>query len=218
MNQNSSGLFVFWGMICTFILLFVIRSHVPSLANALFIIIGACMILLLLFVSIVMYFALRNPKTSNSQNDSDKIKPLMNNGRQSLIKLRSLSMEIKNSHVRKINNDICNIIERIFRTLKEHPEQIDSLRQFFHYYLPTLEKILIKYKSFETQGLPSAKITQSTITCLQDIKTAMEKLYNNLFEDDILDLTVEIEVLRQICKRDGLLTNEDFIFQNVKEK
>ena len=39
---------------------------------------------------------------------------------------------------------------------------------------------------------------------------AMEKQYNNLFEIDILDLTVEMEVLTQICKRDGLLTDADF--------
>ena len=39
---------------------------------------------------------------------------------------------------------------------------------------------------------------------------AMEKQYNNLFENDILDLTVEMEVLTQICKRDGLLTDADF--------
>ena len=84
------------------------------------------------------------------------------------------------------------------------------MRPFFNYYLPTLEKILIKYKEIESSGVPTEEITQSTITCLEDIKMAMEKQYNNLFENDILDLTVEMEVLTQICKRDGLLTDADF--------
>ena len=38
----------------------------------------------------------------------------------------------------------------------------------------------------------------------------MEKQYNNLFEDDILDLTVEMKILTQMCKKDGLLTEADF--------
>ena len=54
------------------------------------------------------------------------------------------------------------------------------------------------------------EVTENTIDCLKNIKAAMEKQYNNLFESDILDLTVEMEVLTQICKRDGLLTDEDF--------
>lgn len=30
-------------------------------------------------------------------------------------------------------------------------------------------------------------------------------MYDSLYDDDKLDLTVEIETLKQICKRDGLL-------------
>ena len=33
----------------------------------------------------------------------------------------------------------------------------------------------------------------------------MEKLYASLFDDDKLDLTVEIETLKQIYRQDGLL-------------
>ena len=121
-----------------------------------------------------------------------------------------MSMEIKHARARTLSTEICVTIERIFRTLKEKPDQISSLRPFFNYYLPTLEKILVKYKEIESSGVPTEEITQSTITCLEDIKMATEKQYNNLFENDILDLTVEMEVLTQICKRDGLLTDADF--------
>ena len=44
------------------------------------------------------------------------------------------------------------------------------LRPFFNYYLPTLEKILVKYKEIESSGVPTEEITKSTITCLEDIK------------------------------------------------
>ena len=69
---------------------------------------------------------------------------------------------------------------------------------------------MVKYKELESSGVPTMEVTENTIDCLKNIKAAMEKQYNNLFESDILDLTVEMEVLTQICKRDGLLTDEDF--------
>jgi hypothetical protein len=37
----------------------------------------------------------------------------------------------------------------------------------------------------------------------------MDKQYQNLFDRCELDLTVEMEVLNDICKRDGLLTEND---------
>ena len=33
----------------------------------------------------------------------------------------------------------------------------------------------------------------------------MRKMYDSLYDDDKLDLTVEIETLKQICRQDGLL-------------
>jgi hypothetical protein len=40
------------------------------------------------------------------------------------------------------------------------------------------------------------------------MESAMEKQYLNLFEDDKLDLSVEMAVMTQICKRDGLLADD----------
>ena len=51
---------------------------------------------------------------------------------------------------------------------------------------------------------------QNTVIHSADIKTALEKQHANLFEDDMLDLSVEMEALKVNCKRDGLLADEDF--------
>ncbi|MBQ5806388.1 MAG: 5-bromo-4-chloroindolyl phosphate hydrolysis family protein, partial [Lachnospiraceae bacterium] len=199
-----------FGLIGGITLLLVARRYVPDLANLILLLIGVCGVLLIILVSVVLYFALKKPKKTEEQKASDEINNIIKSGRKNLMGLRRMSMEIKHARARTLSTEICVTIERIFRTLKEKPDQISSLRPFFNYYLPTLEKILIKYKEIESSGVPTEEITQSTITCLEDIKMAMEKQYNNLFENDILDLTVEMEVLTQICKRDGLLTDADF--------
>lgn len=37
----------------------------------------------------------------------------------------------------------------------------------------------------------------------------MEKQYDSLFDDDKLDLTVDMEALTLACKRDGLLDEDE---------
>ncbi|MBR2504054.1 MAG: hypothetical protein IKB62_08020, partial [Oscillospiraceae bacterium] len=62
----------------------------------------------------------------------------------------------------------------------------------------------------EESGVPAENIAESTVKCLEDIKKATEKQYAALFDDDILDMSVEMEALTIACKRDGLLTDGDF--------
>lgn len=214
MNQKSSGLMGLLGVIAGVIVLLAARRYAPGLANVLLFMIGACMVLLVLLVITVLYFALRKPKKTEEQKAAEEIHAVIKNGRQNLMGLRRMSMEVKNAHVRTLSTEICGSIEKIFRTFKERPEQFDSLRQFFNYYLPTLEKILVKFREIEASGVPTEEVTGNTIECMENIKMAMEKQYRNLFENDILDLTVEMEVLTQICKRDGLLTDADFKTDN----
>ena len=70
----------------------------------------------------------------------------------------------------------------------------------------TAQKMKCPYCSTEfdmetLQGYDDALVME----CLENIKSAMDKQYQNLFEDDKLDLTVEMEALALACKRDGLL-------------
>jgi len=214
MNQKSSGLMGLLGVIAAVIVLLAARRYAPDLANVLLYMIGICMVLLVLLVIAVLYFALRKPKKTEEQKVAEEVYTVIKNGRQNLMGLRRMSMEVKNAHVRTLSTEICGSIEKILRTLKERPEQLGSLRQFFNYYLPTLEKILVKFREIEASGVPTEEVTGNTIECMENIKIAMEKQYRNLFENDILDLTVEMEVLTQICKRDGLLTDADFKTDN----
>ena len=42
---------------------------------------------------------------------------------------------------------------------------------------------------------------------LDQIQSAMERQYANLFEDDLLDMTAEMQTMTAVCRRDGLLTD-----------
>lgn len=135
---------------------------------------------------------------------------IMTKGRNHLKELRRLLSRIGNLNVKKRGEDICVEVERILGALQQQPEDIPMVRQFFNYYLPTLGNILLKYLRLEEAGMATEQTTVKVMSCLGEIKVAMEKQYAAIFENDILDLTVEMESLTQAVKRDGLLVSDDF--------
>ena len=92
------------------------------------------------------------------------------------------------------------------------------MRQLFSYYLPTWETILKKYLRLEESGVMDPRMTESMVLCLKDIQAAMGKMYQNLFDDDVLDLTVEMEVLNMVGKRDGLLDEDSLQVMEAGEQ
>lgn len=213
MKNNSSGILSILGILGLaggIILFLALRAVFPALAMVLLFAAGVAIALLVIFVLVVLYFAFKKPKTGLASTEEERNREILSKGKKNLMQLRRLSMEIKHSEIRTFSTEVCSSIDRIMKVLQKQPDNISSMRQFFNYYLPTLEKILKKYAMLENSGVPTEEITQNTIECLGDIQTVMEKQYQSLFDHDILDLTVEMEVLTQMCKRDGLLSEEDF--------
>lgn len=172
-------------------------------------------VLLIALIAVVIYFAFKKQKPSPADELAEERKAMVKKGRSHLMDLRRLGMKVQNQDVRALNEQICMSADKIFQTLQEKPECIPNVRKFFNYYLPTQGSILEKYIRVESSGVPSGELTHNVVSCLGDIRKAMEKQYNNLFDDDILDLTVEMEVMTAVCKRDGLLAEEEVTQQNT---
>ena len=202
MNKGSSGSWGIAALIGLGLLGFGLRKVLPSLGSLL--LWGAAIggVLIVLLVAVVMYFAFAKPK-EEKQGAEDMA--MLSKGRAKMVDIRRMDMRIKDPAIRKQNGAICTTADQILRKLKAQPEDIPRMRQFFSYYLPTWGNILQKYLRLEESSMADLRMSESMVLCLRDIQTAMDKLYQNLFEDDILDLTVEMEVLNMVAKRDGLL-------------
>jgi len=198
------------GLLACIALYAAVRRFFPGFSRLLLVIGIAAVVLIGLLVALVLFLALRRRKKTLAQQYEEERTAILKTGRGHLMEVRQLAMRIKNQEICRLSERICAAADKILRALKEHPEDISRVQKFFSYYLPTLGNILRKYSELEKSGVPAASAAESTIACLQNIETAMEKQYASLFEDDILDLTVEMQVLRQMCRQDGLLAEEDF--------
>lgn len=210
MKNNSSFGIIGFGAIIAAILFFTAKGLFPVLTGVLKAFLGIVVVGAILLVAAVIFFAFRKGDEKEKDTVKAQDSAQLAKGRSSLMELRNLGMRIKNTQVRKLNEEICGNVDKILSTLKKQPDDIQKLRQFFNYYLPTLTTILKKFVAIEESGVPAENIAASTVKCLEDIKKATEKQYAALFDDDILDMSVEMEALTIACKRDGLLTDGDF--------
>lgn len=205
MNERSGGIL---GLIALAVAFFVLKKFFPALAKLFMFLGGVAAVGVVLLVAAVIFFAFRKPKKTEQQQMDEYAVSTVQKGRTQLMDIRRLAMKIKNPDIRRSSENICAQIDKILRTLKEQPGDLPRLGRFFSYYLPTLQSILTKYTRLEATGLPGEDTAEKTLSCLKDMESAMEKQYQNLFEDEKLDLTVEMKVMTQICKRDGLLADD----------
>lgn len=207
-NSGKSGLI---SLVVFALIIFVSVKLLPALAKVLLIVLGIVVVLIVVLIVLIIVFSVKKPKEKGNKSD---ITSVLDNGRAVLLELRKLTMRVKSYQVRSKSNEICTVTGKILNTVKNQPENISDVRQFLNYYLPTIEKILRKYIMLEESGVPADEVINNTASCLSEIKVALDRQYENLFEDDKLDLSVEMETLKIACKRDGLLLDEDFSFQS----
>lgn len=104
-----------------------------------------------------------------------------------------------------------DLTRKIFAILDQRPEKEAQLYNFMNYYLPTTLKALESYARLEAQGVETAAIRvakQKINRALDELADGYEKQLDKLFEDDVVDITADIDVMRKMLQKDGLQEDE----------
>ena len=201
-------------------------NAIPHILKIILIVAAAIIAILVVLVVVGIIIALRNssqdPKKVAAQKNANQLSDdqakILAKGRENLMNLRRLVMRISTKSVHSRATDVCNQIDKILQTLKQTPEKIASVRQFFNYYIPTLGEVLEKYDRIEDSKVPNEDMTRKVESYLDDVKAAMDKQYQNLFKDDMLDMSVEMEAMTMAVKRDGLISDEKVEVKDGEKK
>jgi len=166
-------------------------------------------VLLILVVGILIISLKGSSDEAKTKTAETKMEPedaeVMAQARKELTGLRVLNARIREADVRSMSNDICNTTEKILSALKENPARISSAQMFLQYYLPTQKNILTKYHQIAESGVKHAELKEKVMAHLTDIKTATEKQLMNVYEDDMMDISAEMEMMNISIKEDGLV-------------
>ena len=121
-------------------------------------------------------------------------------------KLVDYARRAPNKPVRVKIEGIADVVERILKDLKTDPADFPKASQFLDYYLVSTVAVVGKYldlsgRASTSEGLNALRSTENT---LDTIKAAFEKLYQQLLENELMDLDVELKVLNSTISMEGL--------------
>ena len=145
-------------------------------------------------------------KTGNAEVDA-----VLEKGRKTIRQIREENLKIPDALLTDKLNQLEILCGEIFRTVHDKPDKAPQIRKFMDYYLPTTLKIVSTYRMISERGISSREI----ISARQRIEDALgtvikgcQTLLSKLYQDDVLDITTDIDVLEQMLKRDGLTETE----------
>jgi 5-bromo-4-chloroindolyl phosphate hydrolysis protein len=138
----------------------------------------------------------------NSIDDFDRI----------IERIRNLNDEIADVSVSERIYKIEAVTTHIFNYIKQHPDKFQSIRSFMSYYLPTTLKLLASYSAIEKAGVAGKNMSEakeSIESTLDMLVEGFSMQLDKLYEDENLDITSDVEVLKQMLAKDGL-SRDDF--------
>ena len=158
------------------------------------------------------------PATGNTTADD-----VIQKGQEMLRELREDNIDITDPELTRQMDILEEKCAQIFKTVAEEPEKAPQVRKFLSYYLPTTLKMLASYRRMQSRGISPRELAAHRVTLrrgLEMVNTACQKQLDNLYKENMLDISTDIDVLEQMLKRDGFIEGDlsaDAIARSVDE-
>lgn len=147
------------------------------------------------------------------QNDPVKreLAKVLEEGKAYIREIRILNDVILGENISNQLDKIEEVLGSIFELVKRRPEKLPELRKLMQYYLPMTIKVVSAYRDFENEKVRSEQLTEGK----KEIEETLEKVYKafvnlreKLFQDDVLDVSTDLDVLETLMSQEGLIEDE----------
>lgn len=140
-----------------------------------------------------------------------EIMQLVTEGNRYVKEIRRLNDEILGEDISNQLDKIEEIIASIFEIIKRKPEKRTELRKLMQYYLPMTVKVVTSYRDFENEKVPSRQLEDSKKEIrdtLDKVIMAFESLREKIFQEEVLDVSTDLDVLEAMMSQEGLIRDE----------
>ncbi len=150
-------------------------------------------------------------KNMASDTGNPDVDTLLNKGREMILEIREENRLIPDASLTAKLDQLEQLLGQVFRTVAEKPTKAPQIRKFMDYYLPTTLKMVKGYRTLSERnraGEDTAAARPRIDEALGVVLKGCQKMLDNLYRDDVLDITTDIDVLEQMLKRDGLTESD----------
>ena len=152
--------------------------------------------------------ALPEPKAQE-----DSARAMIREGKAYIEEIEAIRSGIKDPQMQQDLVQLEKVTYNIFSCISKNPEKLNKIRRFMQYYLPTTVKLVQSYEELEEQPVAGTNIQTSKAKIQESMKTintAFERLLDELFQKDALDIHSDLIAMETMMARDGL-GGKDFI-------
>lgn len=138
----------------------------------------------------------------------EKAREVVAQGLEVLEQIRTEANAIDEYVMTRRLQSIDDLVRRMLQAVADDPDKAGRMRKFMNYYLPTIVKLLQSYRTMKRRGVSYSEMTatrENLIHALDMILQASQKQLDAMYQDNILDMSMDIDVLEQMLKRDGYM-------------
>ena len=157
-----------------------------------------------------------NEKSPSEMTDQER---LIQEGKLYMKQIKEANDAIPGEEISKKLERLELITGKIFEYVASHPEKVAETRKFMDYYMPTTLKLVYAYKEFDAQDIQGDTINNAKEEIehsLDMVNQAFENLFDSLFQEEAMDISSDISVLKTMLKQEGLM-GSDFRKEKVDE-
>jgi len=156
----------------------------------------------------------REKEEAKKAKDTSKMtteEKLIEEGRLYLKQIKEANDAIPGEDISKKLERLEAITSKIFEYVGKHPEKVGEIRKFMDYYMPTTLKLVYAYKEFDAQDIEGENIKAAKKEIEQSldmVNKAFENLFDSMFQDEAMDISSDISVLKTMLKQEGLMGSD----------
>ena len=123
--------------------------------------------------------------------------------KQNIHELRKSYDELNNMETKKILKDIIKISDKVYKEVVVNTDKLYKVERFTNYYLVTVQKIVEKYIKLNQDIIRDSQNEAFFVKIeefLKNVTISFEDLYKSLYNDEIIDLDAEMQVMEKEIK------------------
>lgn len=159
----------------------------------------------------------KKPAPQEAAQPKTELEQMVAEGQECIKKLREMNDLIPGEVISSKLFQLENLLKEIFTRLQKEPAQMNRMHKVMNYYLPTTLKLVEAYHEFDIMSNPNEEIIDAKKeieATLDTINEAFVELLNSLFQDKVMDITTDAQVLQTMLANEGLTKEPEFVRVN----
>ena len=127
--------------------------------------------------------------------------------------IKNAESEFKSQDISFSLYRLSKAVDKVIDYLEKHPEKEKDVKKLMDFHLPSAVKLISSYKELQVSGLNTfniEKTKEEIVSAVDKIQEAYAGVLEDLYNDNAIDVSADIQVLKMMLSREGFLDRDVF--------